>query len=108
MTSSDVAHGPRSPDRRERPDVLVAVEDVLRVPFGLEPRQPLVAVGCEPSLYPLVPLVSKEVEVGRAGRIRGEVLAVRAAERDHALVLGGIVSDDKRMNDERGLAPCQW
>ena len=76
---------------------------VLRVPLGLDPRQPL-AVRPERRLHPGVANLAVEVGVGVAGGDVGDVVAEAAAPRDRRLVVGGVFPEDQRVDDELGVA----
>ena len=74
-------------------------EDVVRVPPGLHAREALVvrAVG---RAHAVVALVAGEVEVGGAGAVGRERLAPAAAVGDGPLVLGGVLPQQQRVDDE--------
>src|SRR4051812_45061005 len=87
-----------------RRDVLVVVEDVLRVPLPLDLPQPRVLRRAEARLDPRLTLVAEEVQVRRPGRPRLERTGNALRVLDVALRLRFVFPGGQEVEVERGLA----
>src|SRR5215210_4210903 len=88
------------------PHVAGGAEDVLGVPAGLHAREAVV-VGAVRRAHALRALLAGEVQVDAARAVRRDGLAGGAAVGDQALVVGRVLPQHQRVDDEAGVAARQ-